>query len=371
MACSCTFTSLPLSFDSHTFASLFKLFTRFFQSCLASGSTFRRTNSCSRNSLRRFSNRPRSSVPICRAACTAHPRSPSCRQSLNWHSLASKSMSAKACATPSSASHSCISRNPGVSMSSAPPGKTNSSLLLVVCRPRLSLSRTGCTPCTVCPRSRFTIVDFPTPDDPSNTNVCPGLRNSSSSLNPSPVIALTTQTAVPTATRSISTRFTRTSSQASALFKNDHRLRPGLPALRKISFHSSRIEIAIQCGHEQSHVHIRRNHLFLHFLSRRFAHKLAPSRQDLLDHRGRVFAMKLSRHPIADGRPVCTLVRRKPQLPARFRPAFAELSRDAPEFPLLRNHARRSCILPIPTAPKRFKVRIPSPTCKRSSNGHG
>src|SRR5467141_2386975 len=226
MACSCTFTSLPLSFDSHTFASLFKLFTRFFQSCLASGSTFRRTNSCSRNSLRRFSNRPRSSVPICRAACTAHPRSPSCRQSLNRHSLASKSMSAKACATPSSASHSCISRNPGVSMSSAPPGKTNSSLLVVVCRPRLSLSRTGRTSCTVCLSSRFAIVDFPTPDDPSSTNVCPGLRNPSSSPKPSPVFTLKTHTAVPTATRSISTAFARASSQASALFSTITGLAP-------------------------------------------------------------------------------------------------------------------------------------------------
>src|SRR2546430_1785207 len=128
-------------------------------------------------------------------------------------------MSAKTCATPSSASHSCISRKPGVSINNAPAGKMNNSLLVVVCRPRLSLSRTGCTSCTVCPSSRFTIVDFPTPDDPSNTSVCPGLKNSSSSPKPSPVFALTTHTAVPTVTRSISAALAHASSQVSALFK--------------------------------------------------------------------------------------------------------------------------------------------------------
>src|SRR5437899_3609006 len=128
-------------------------------------------------------------------------------------------MSAKTCATPCSASHSCISRSPGVSISNAPPGKTNSSREVVVCRPRLWLSRTGRTSCTVCPSSRFAIVDFPTPDDPSNTNVCPGLKTSSSSPKPSPVFALTTHTAVPTVTRSISAALAHASSQVSALFK--------------------------------------------------------------------------------------------------------------------------------------------------------
>src|SRR5229473_5219794 len=135
-------------------------------------------------------------------------------------------MSAKTCATPSSASHSCISRKPGVSISNAPPGKTSSSREVVVCRPRLSLSRTGCTSWTASPRSRFAIVDLPTPEEPSSTNVCPGLRNSPSSLNPCSVFALTTHTAVPIATRFISTAFSRASSQASALFNTITGLAP-------------------------------------------------------------------------------------------------------------------------------------------------
>src|SRR5467141_2267433 len=135
-------------------------------------------------------------------------------------------MSANACTTPSSASHSCISRKPGVSISSAPPGSTNSSLAVVVCRPRLSLSRTGCTSWTVCPRSRFAIVDLPTPEEPSSTSVSPGLRNSSNSPKPCPVLALTTYTAVPAATRCISAAFPRASSQASALFNTMTGLAP-------------------------------------------------------------------------------------------------------------------------------------------------
>src|SRR5882757_1033883 len=135
-------------------------------------------------------------------------------------------MSANACATPYSASHRCISRKPGVSISSAPPGKMNSSLAVVVCRPLLSLSRTGRTSSTVSSRSRFAIVDLPTPEEPSSTNVCPGLRNSSSSTKPSPVLALTTHTDVPIATRSISAAFSRDSSQASALFNTITGLAP-------------------------------------------------------------------------------------------------------------------------------------------------
>src|SRR5258708_5739112 len=127
-------------------------------------------------------------------------------------------MSANACATPCFASQSPTSRNPGVSINNAPPGKTNSSREVVVCRPRLSLSRTGRTSCTASPSSRFTIVDLPTPEEPSSTNVFPGLRNSSSPAKPSPVFALTTHTSAPTAMRSISAAFSRASSQASALF---------------------------------------------------------------------------------------------------------------------------------------------------------
>src|SRR5437879_946631 len=199
-------------------------------------------------------------------------------------------MSAKTCATPCSASQSCISRKPGVSISSAPHGKTNSSRVVVVCRPRLSLSRTGRTSWTVCPRSRFGIVDLPTPDEPSSTNVCPDLRNSSSSPNPCPVLALTPHADDPLATRALSAAFPRSPSHASALL-----------------------------------------------------------------------------HPIADRRPVRTLVRGKTQLAAGFSPAFAKVSRYSPVFPLLCNYARWHCVPPVTAAQKRFKVRIPSP----SSDRHG
>jgi len=81
-----------------------------------------------------------------------------------------------------SASHNCISRNPGVSISSAPPDKAKSSRAVVVCRPLLSpCARLHLLHCV--PISRFAIVDFPTPKIPAAQGM-PGLRNSSSSRIP-------------------------------------------------------------------------------------------------------------------------------------------------------------------------------------------
>ena len=77
--------------------------------------------------------------------------------------------------------------------------------------------------------------------------------------------------------------------------------------------------------------------------------------------------MEFHHYPIAHRRPLRSLVRSKPQLSAGFRPAFAEVSRDAPEFPLLPDNPRRHRNLPFPATPKSLKVRIPSP----QSNRHG
>ena len=104
-------------------------------------------------------------------------------------------------------------------MSSAPPGKANSCLAVVVCRPRLSDSRTCSTSWRSRPSKRLTIVDFPTPEEPNRTSVCPRPKYLTNSSNPCAVFALTAHTGTPLPTFSISSTFSSRHSQASALFK--------------------------------------------------------------------------------------------------------------------------------------------------------
>ena len=82
---------------------------------------------------------PRLRRPSSRAARTAQPGSPSWRQSLKRQVAASSAMSSNAASTPSSAPATSSARMPGVSMSSAPPGSSNSSRWVVVWRPRESI----------------------------------------------------------------------------------------------------------------------------------------------------------------------------------------------------------------------------------------
>src|SRR5437879_10653263 len=82
-------------------------------------------------------------------------------------------------------------------MSSAPPGKANSCLAVVVCRPRLSDSRTCSTSWRSRPSKRLTIVDFPTPEEPNRTSVCPRPKYLTNSSNPCAVFALTAHTGTP------------------------------------------------------------------------------------------------------------------------------------------------------------------------------
>src|SRR5213078_1668102 len=53
--------------------------------------------------------------------------------------------------------------------------------------------------------------------------------------------------------------------------QNDHGLRSGFPALCEVPFHATRIEIVVQCRHQQRRVHIRRNHLLFYSLPRGLA----------------------------------------------------------------------------------------------------
>src|SRR5438445_378052 len=51
-------------------------------------------------------------------------------------------------------------------------------------------------------------------------------------------------------------------------------------------------------------------------------------------------------------------------------PAFAKRARNAPEFPLLRDHARRHCASALAFVPQRLKIRTPSPPLKSFASLH-
>ena len=76
---------------------------------------------------------------------------------------------------------------PGVSTRSAPPGSSNSSRWVVVCRPRESESRTSAVRWRSSPSRALTRVDLPTPDEPRIAAVVPGRRCASRSSRPAPV----------------------------------------------------------------------------------------------------------------------------------------------------------------------------------------
>ena len=116
---------------------------------------------------------------VCRPPRPPEPCTPALRvrvQSENRHPFASSAMSSNAPSTADSSTHGCSSRMPGVSISNAPPGNSTSCRAVVVWRPLPSLSRTSPTCCRSCPSSRFTTVNFPTPEDPSNATVVDGWR---------------------------------------------------------------------------------------------------------------------------------------------------------------------------------------------------
>ena len=83
---------------------------------------------------------------------------------------ASSSMSPNDALEPPRRPRAASSRIPGVSRTRPPPGRRCSWRRVVVCRPRASSSRISRTAATSAPASRFSSVDLPTPDEPTNAH---------------------------------------------------------------------------------------------------------------------------------------------------------------------------------------------------------
>src|SRR4051812_13413564 len=119
-----------------------------------------------------------------------------CVQSLNLHSVASSSISAKdfdkfAFMIPSS-------RIPGVSITTPDSGNMISSRLVVVCLP-LSSFLISLVSSIFLLRRQFINVDFPTPDEPIKATVCPFEKYPFNDKYPSSEVLVVTYTSTPMA----------------------------------------------------------------------------------------------------------------------------------------------------------------------------
>ena len=112
----------------------------------------------SARSLRKLSRRAGSSRPSSTAARTAQPGSLAWLQSVKRQAGEEPAHVLEGRVEPRPSDQSWISRRPGVSRSSAPPGRAISSRWVVVCRPRWSAARTSRVFCFSRPRSRLTSV---------------------------------------------------------------------------------------------------------------------------------------------------------------------------------------------------------------------
>ncbi len=109
-------------------------------------------------------------------------------------------------------------RNPGVSMSTPPPGSGTSSRLTVVCRPLpCCWALTAPVRSTSAPSSALPRVDLPAPETPSSTTVPVSAARSASI--PAPLVAATGTTSTPGARASASSRSTSGSGLRSALVR--------------------------------------------------------------------------------------------------------------------------------------------------------
>ena len=108
-------------------------------------------------------------------------------------------------------------RTPGVSISQPSPGSFSSCAATVVCRPRLSPSRTAEVACTMAAERKLMIVDLPTPLAPRKASVRLPVAYAAIASSPAPVRPLVSNTGTPRATSTSSPRAAAGSSTRSVL----------------------------------------------------------------------------------------------------------------------------------------------------------
>ena len=181
-----------------------------------------------------------------------------------------------------SASQSCSSRIPGVSRMTPPAASRISSRCVVVCRPRWSSSRTSFVASSSSPASAFTIVDLPTPDEPSRTAVRFGSSHGRSCVEPRAGLRRHGERrARAERDRLDLVEVRRDVVDEVGLRQQDDRLRAALPRHREVALEPAHVEVERQRLDEERDVDVRGEHL----LARRVPHLLARDRRAALEHR--------------------------------------------------------------------------------------
>ena len=194
---------------------------------------------------------------------------------------------------------------PGVSTRRAPPGSSNSSRWVVVCRPRESETRTSAVRWRASPSRALTRVDLPTPDDPRMAAVEPGRRWASSSSSPAPVQA-ETGSAGDAGRDRVDRDQPAVDVVGEVRLVQDHdRGDPARPGHREVALDPAQVEVVVEPGHQQRDLDVR-GHDLLVVESGATARPVggqpledAATGQDRGDD-----ALAVERDPVADGRVV-------------------------------------------------------------------
>ncbi len=221
---------------------------------------------------------------------------------------------------------------PGVSRTMPPPSRTISSRCEVVWRPRWSSSRTSCVASSSSPARPFTIVDLPTPDEPTSTAVRFGSRKGRSSSRPSPVLAETASAGqAPSVTDLDLGEERRRLVDEVGLREQHDRLRPALPGHGQVALEAARVEVERQRLGEERDVDVRREHLLAGGLPHLLARDRGAPRKERLDER------RLRGHadPVANGGQVT----RPHQVVRRAGAQLAVLGREVVGAPVLNGDA--------------------------------
>ena len=158
-------------------------------------------------------------------------------------------------------SHSASSRIPGASRRRAPPGRRRE----IAARRRVAAAAVrgpGLSDglYSACRSSRFTSVDFPTPDMPSSACVRPGARRAASAAS----------AGARHRAHGVNVGARRRAGFRDALFdlrahvrfrEHDERKRLALPGERRVALESARVEVAVERHRDEEHVHVGRENL--------------------------------------------------------------------------------------------------------------
>ena len=181
-------------------------------------------------------------------------------------------------------------------MISPPPGSWISSRRVVVWRPLPSL-RSPCVARSSSPMSVFTIVDLPTPDEPSRTAVTPGVQERRQLVEPRTGDVREREHGHAAGDRLHFGDGGLRGGVEVGLRQHDHGPRAALPREDEVALEPAQVEVLVHRRDEEADVDVRREHLLLGRLPGRLAGELREARQDGGDRARTLLRRRARRRP--------------------------------------------------------------------------